>query len=80
MIQSMSVFIVLQIDIFILDAAPQTLDENIVQGASTPVHTYANTMFLQHFGKLGAGKLRPLIGIENMRQSFFCGFSRIGRA
>lgn len=46
--------VALQVDVFVLDAPPQTLHEDVVQGTSAPVRADGNSMFLQHAGELVA--------------------------
>jgi len=47
----------MQIDLLILQAAPQTLDEDVVHAAAFAVHADRNTAMLEHAGELGAGEL-----------------------
>ena len=50
--------IIVQIDLLILDASPQPLHKDVVQGTSPSIHTNLNACGLQAAGKIAAGKLR----------------------
>ena len=54
-----------QVDPFVLHRPPQALDEDVVVAAPASVHADLDPMTSQHLGKLIAGELRALIGIEN---------------
>src|ERR1700749_4922876 len=54
-----------QIDPFVLHGPPQALDKDIVVAAPASVHADLDPVIPQHLGKLVAGELRPLIGIED---------------
>lgn len=51
----------------VLSAAPQALDENVVQGAAPPIHTDQDTALLQRRQKIGGGELGTLIGVPDLR-------------
>src|SRR5215467_11763440 len=53
-----------QIDPFVLHGPPQALDKDVVVAAPASVHADLDTVIRQHLGKLVAGELRALIGIE----------------
>src|SRR5215472_5357377 len=53
------------VDQFVLQAAPQTLDENVVQGAPPSIHADGDAALLQRRQKVGGGELRPLIGVPD---------------
>ena len=59
--------VIMQIDFFILHAPPSALDEDIVQCATTSIHTDPNAASEQTASKSGTGELRALIRIENLR-------------
>ena len=59
----------MEIKIVILECPPQALDENVVLNAATAVHTHLNTVGLQPPHKSPAGKLSPLVGVEDLRFS-----------
>ena len=53
------------IDEFVLQAAPQALDENIVQGAAPSIHADGDVALLQRRQKVGRGELGSLIGVPD---------------
>ena len=59
-------FLVAQEDLLVLDAAPQTLDENVVENPAATVHADANASLFEHCGKLLARELRALVTVENL--------------
>src|SRR5580700_10251477 len=61
-----------QIDLFIFQAAPQPLDEDVVHAAALAVHADRDTAILEHAGELGAGKLAALIGVEDLGLAVPC--------
>ena len=50
-----------EIDLLILDRAPQTLDEDVVDSPALPVHADSDTVVLENSGKVLGGKLAALI-------------------
>jgi len=58
-----------QIDPLVLHGPPQALDKDVVVAAPASVHADLDTMIRQHLGKLVAGELRALIGIEGARRA-----------
>ena len=50
-------------NLFIFQASPQPLDENVVQIAASPVHADLNLSPGQLTNKIRAGELRALIGV-----------------
>src|ERR1700730_1223872 len=60
----------LQVDLFVLQAAPQPLDEYIVQPAPATVHADPHSGGFQLVGKRRAGKLRALVGVEDLWPPF----------
>ena len=57
----------LQVDLFVLQAAPQPFDENVVQPAPTAIHADPHSGGFQLVGKPRAGELRTLVGVEDLR-------------
>jgi hypothetical protein len=55
-------------DLLILEGAPSTLDEEVVQGPPAPIHPEMNPVGFEPLCKGGAGELRPLIGVDNLRR------------
>ena len=60
-------FVSPQIHLLIFDAAPQSLDENIVAPSPFSVHADRNVDVGEHAGEGRAGELRTLICIEDLR-------------
>lgn len=56
-----------QIDFFILDAAPQSFDKDIIHPPPFPVHADGNVVKFQDTGKILGSKLYPLVSVENLR-------------
>jgi hypothetical protein len=52
--------IALEVDVLVLNAAPQALDDDVVQGAATSVHADGNPLAQQDPRKRLAGELRTL--------------------
>ena len=59
--------VVLEIDVFIFDGAPQPFDEDVVRGPSRAVHADLKRMRLQGVKEDVAGELSALIHVENLR-------------
>ena len=59
--------VVTQVDILVLDTAPEPLDEDIIQSPIPTVHADQDLTRLQPAGELMAGKLAALIRVENTR-------------
>jgi len=53
------------VDEFVLQAAPQALDENVVQCAAPPIHADRDVALLQRRQKIWRGELGPLIGVPD---------------
>jgi len=56
-----------EIHLLVLDAAPQTLDEDIVPPGALAVHADGNAIFDQHASECLAGELAALIRVEDFR-------------
>jgi hypothetical protein len=50
---------------FVLQTAPQALDENVVQGTAASIHADGYAALLQRRQEIGRGELRPLIRIPD---------------
>jgi hypothetical protein len=55
-----------QIDFFVLDRFPQSLDEDIVSPAAFAVHAHADAAIPERLRKLGAGEPAALVGVEDL--------------
>jgi len=58
--QVAQVVIFAPIDFLILHAAPESLDEDVIQSAPSPVHGNANRVILQKLGEGDTGKLKAV--------------------
>src|ERR1700731_1746965 len=56
-----------QVDLLVLDAAPQTLDEHVVAPSSLAVHADRNAVVGEGAGECRAGELRALVRVEDVR-------------
>ena len=59
-------YVLMEIDLLVLDRPPETLNKDIIVGPAATAHTNPDIPFLQPTGKLTASKLTPLIGIEDL--------------
>jgi len=59
--------IFLEIDFLVLDGAPQSFDEDVVEGSAFAVHADPDAGAKEHACEFTAGELRALIGIEDLR-------------
>ncbi len=56
-----------QIDILVLDAAPESFNKNIIQCPAAAVHADQDLVFQQPAGEVNAGELAPLVAVEDTR-------------
>ena len=56
-----------QINLLVLDAAPQALDEDVVAPAALAIHADRDLVVLEHLREFQAGELTALIGVEDFR-------------
>ena len=54
-----------QVDVFVFDAAPQSLDEHVIDPATFATHTDRYPLRLEYTRKGLTRVLRPLVSIEN---------------
>jgi hypothetical protein len=59
-----------QVDLFVLDRAPEPFDEHVVPPSAPAVHTDLNLPPAEHAEEVGAGKLRALVGVERIGLRF----------
>ncbi len=57
----------MQIDFFVFDRAPKTLDEDVVAPTPLPSMLMAMPSFLEPSGEASLVELRTLIGVEDLR-------------
>lgn len=63
------VAISLEVDIFVLDAASATFDEDVVECPATAIHADGNTLLLKYTGKGATGEPGVLVTVEGVRLS-----------
>ena len=56
-----------QINAFVLERAPEALDENVVHPLALAVHGDTDSLLFEHIGPGTAGELAALIGVEDFR-------------
>src|SRR5439155_24550982 len=56
-----------QVDLLVFQRAPQSLDEDVVTPAALAVHADLHAAFLEPVDEVVAGKLRALVGGEDLR-------------
>lgn len=56
-----------QVHVFVLDAAPQTLDEHVIDPAALAVHADGDVMGLESTCERLRGELGTLVGVEDLR-------------
>ena len=58
-----------EIDVLMLEAAPEPLHEDVVQRPTSAVHADFDPFTLEHIGEGLTGKLRPLVTVEDLRRA-----------
>ena len=66
-------FVVVQIDLFVFDAAPEPLDKDVVQRSTASIHTDGDFALFENIGESAARELNTLIRIEDFRRGLFQG-------
>ena len=56
--------VALQVDVLVLEAPPQTLHPDVVQGPLLSIHAHLNVMVSKHILEHFRGELDPLIRVE----------------
>ena len=59
--------VVVQVDLFVLDRSPQTLNEDIVQSSTPTIHADPDIVVFKDADELDAGELDSLIPVEFLR-------------
>src|SRR6516165_9797611 len=57
----------MEVDLFVFEAAPQPLDKDVVHAPALAIHADHDPVPFQGAGKVVAGELAPLVGIEDFR-------------
>src|SRR5262245_20525107 len=63
-------FVITDVDVFILDASPEPLNEDVVQRPPSPVHADGDLALFENPGERAAGELRTLISVEDLRPGY----------
>jgi len=61
----------LDINIFIFNRAPESLDKNIVEDLAAAIHADGNTLFFENVCKANAGELSALICVKYFGLAIF---------
>src|SRR5262245_11571567 len=64
-----AVGIAFEVNVLVLEGAPQALDEHVVHPAAAAVHRDANTRCRQRGGEGGADELAALVSVEDLRSA-----------
>ena len=59
--------VLVNVNLLVFDAAPETLNKNVVEGPAPTVHADSDVLVLQYFNECRAGKLNALIGVHDLR-------------
>lgn len=59
--------VAVQVDLLVLERAPEPLDEDVVAPAAFPIHADRDAVVLEQPGEVGARKLCALIRVEDRR-------------
>lgn len=55
---------------FVLQASPQPLDKDVVDGSTLSIHAQTDVVFVDYtLGKDGSSKLTPLVGFKDFRST-----------
>src|SRR5580693_7121724 len=61
-----NVLIGIEVDFLVFEAAPQSLDEDVVHAAALAVHADHDPVPLEGAGEVVAGELAALVSVENL--------------
>ena len=56
--------IAFEVNVLVLDVAPQPLDKDVVKSAATPVHADGDALALEYASEVRAGELRALVTVK----------------
>src|SRR5271168_5575479 len=60
------VLVGLEVDLLVLETAPEPFDEDVIGKAAAAVHADGNPMGAQHAGEVVVGELAALVGVEDL--------------
>jgi len=55
----------MQVHLFVFDALPEALDQEVVPPSALAVHAELDAVLLDHTDKGGASEMAPLVGVED---------------
>ena len=55
-----------EVDLLVLETAPEPFDEDVIGKAAAAVHADGNPMGAQHAGEVVVGELAALVGVEDL--------------
>ena len=67
--QLRSAFKSVQVQIMVFDRPPQSFNEYVVLASATAIHADGNPVVLERLGEIVAGKLCPLVRVEDLRHT-----------
>ena len=59
--------VVFQVDLFVLNRAPEPLQPDIIEAAAPTVHANRDALRQEPSGESQTGELAALVGVENLR-------------
>ena len=59
--------VLVNVNLLVFDAAPETLNENVVEGPAAAVHADSDAFVFQYTDERCTGKLNALIGVHDFR-------------
>lgn len=62
------VAVAVQVNVFVLDAAPKSFNKNIIKSAPAAIHADGDTFALEHTREGVARELRALVAVEYLRR------------
>ena len=62
---------IMQVDGLVFERAPEPFDKDVVHAAASPIHGDRDARVLEHAGKVEAGELASLVGVEDRRRAVF---------
>src|SRR6266511_2997924 len=60
------VLVIVQVNLFVFDAAPESFDEDVVQRSTAPIHTDGDFVIFENSSERIACELRSLIRVEDL--------------
>ena len=66
-IELLTGFVEIEVDVFILDRPPQSLNEDVVEAPAPPIHADFDVVLQKNCGEGFAGELSALVSVEDLR-------------